>query len=99
MVLINIKRSLVLVLVLVPLVFGEDRKYQLMGKFQNTDQPLKEIACSAPVGTDLECSLECGKEDDCGAFYVVQNLTVSKNGVCVLIARDGGSNYKNETSS
>ena len=53
--------------------------------------------CNASVGLDLECSLACGQEDDCGAFYV-KNDTGYKHGACVLIKQDTRGHYKNETN-
>ena len=56
---------------------------------------------NASVGLDLECSLACGQEQDCGAFYVRPGLDTElgvKHGACVLVNRDTGGNYKNISS-
>ena len=55
------------------------------------------VPCNASVGLDLECSLACGQEDDCGAFYV-RNETGYSHGACVLVRLDARGDYKNMTN-
>ena len=46
------------------------------------------------AGTELECSLFCGAESGCGAWYVD---TSSQPDKCVMVVRDSSEQFMNKT--
>merc|ERR1711874_837420 len=92
-------RIMVLVLMLTGMVLATDRKYRYLGMLQNTVEPLKTLPCNASVGLDLDCSLACGQENNCGAFFVKPEPGPGfSHGACVLITKDSEGLYRNISS-